>query len=119
MGLYGVDSDLARFWIIIQKKINGYLSTSPFHHWLYHSCFRLLMGFGALRFTLDVYCKAVWHVQIPLVIGFFFIAHLAHRADELLQPGLYEYVRAWSVRSVINAIYGEEGRSERRNCERD
>ena len=31
----------------------------------------LLVGYGIARFTLDSYQKAVWQVQIALVVGFF------------------------------------------------
>jgi len=31
----------------------------------------LIFGFGVARFTLDAYKKAVWQVQIALLLGFF------------------------------------------------
>jgi hypothetical protein len=31
----------------------------------------LVLGFGAGRFTMDAYKKAVWQVQIALLLGFF------------------------------------------------
>lgn len=31
----------------------------------------LIFGFGACKFTIDAYKKAVWQLQIALVLGFF------------------------------------------------
>lgn len=31
----------------------------------------IVLGFGVVRFTLDAYYKAVWQVQIAIVVGFF------------------------------------------------
>ncbi len=33
----------------------------------------LLLGFGAARFMLDAYYKAVWQSQVALALGFFFL----------------------------------------------
>jgi hypothetical protein len=31
----------------------------------------IVLGFGVGRFTMDAYKKAVWQVQVALVVGFF------------------------------------------------
>lgn len=42
----------------------------------------LILGFGIVRFTMDAYYKAVWQVQVALVVGFFILLiGLTHYSD--------------------------------------